>query len=443
MIAIRTAALLSIAAVLLTPALSAQSADSAPTSRALASPLDSPPFPNADWLGGPVIGQPDGTPDFPLQKAVFGNSLAASRIKIYGWVDLSGNLSTSKNSNAPLAPSIVPNAVELDQLALRIVRLPNTVQTEHLDWGFQSSNIYGIDYRYSTAKGWLSDQLLDRNELYGFDPTELYVMLYLPHIAQGTEFRVGRFISPADLDDPFATDNYLFTHPLAISVDPVTFTGVEAVVRLSPQWALTLGVDAGGDMAPWQNSAQLNGQALVRWVSLSGSDGLWGGINSIGNGQFKNGHDDLQQIILTWGHKFSAKLHMQTEVYYLWQFDAAKGGSCNYGPVKSFGGGGGCGPIIPGRSEAVAAVNYFQVLFSPKDYLSVRFDYLNDVQGQRTGYATPYGTVTAGWEHWLWPLAFLRGEVRHDNAFSSTLTPYDNGTKRDQTTASLDLLIRF
>jgi len=285
----RLAALCALAAFLLTPALRAQSTDSAPASRALASPLDSPPFPSSDWLGGPVIGEPDGTPDYPLQKAVFGSALAASRIKIYGWADLTGNVSTSTNSNAPLSPTIVPNAFELDQLVLRIDRAPNTVQTAHADWGFRFTSLYGIDYRYTTAKGWFSDQLLQHNDLYGYDPTELYAVLYLPHIAQGAEFKLGRFLSPADIDDPFAPDNYLLT--LTITVDPVTFTGLEAIVRLNQQWALTLGVDAGSDMAPWQNSAQLNGQAMVRWVSLSGNDGLWGGINSLGNGEFTNGHE--------------------------------------------------------------------------------------------------------------------------------------------------------
>jgi hypothetical protein len=419
----------------------AQASDSAPASRALASPLDSPPFPNSDWLGGPVIGEPDGTPVYPLQKLVFGNALDASRFKIYGWVDLSANASTSNNTNSPLTPTIVPNHFELDQLALRIDRTPNTVQTEHADWGFHFTGIYGIDYRYSTAKGWLSDQLLQNNYLYGFDPTELYAVLYLPHVAQGTEFRIGRYISPADIDDPFANDNYLLTHPLAISVDPVTFTGVQAIVRLSRQWALTLGADAGSDMAPWQNSAQLNGQALVRWVSLSGDDGLWGGINSLGTGHFTNGHDDLQQVIVTWGHKFNGTVHMQTEAYYLWQFDGAKGGSCNYGPVKLYGGGGGCGPIIPGRSDAIAAVNYLEILTSPKSYVSLRTDYLNDVQGQRTGYATPYGSFTAGYAHWLWPLALLRLEARYDESFSAAA--YDNGTSVRQTTGSVDLLVRF
>ncbi len=156
--------------LLLAPVLGAQQADSAPASRALASPLDSPPFPNSDWLGGPVIGEPDGTPDYPMQRAIFGNSLDASRFKIYGWVDLSANASTSNNSNSPLTPTIVPNKFELEQLVLRIDRTPNTVQTDHADWGFHFTGMYGIDYRYSTAKGWLSDQLLQHNELVRLRP---------------------------------------------------------------------------------------------------------------------------------------------------------------------------------------------------------------------------------------------------------------------------------
>ena len=51
---------------------------------------------------------------------------------------------------------------------------------------------------------------------------------------------------------------------------------------------------AGNDMAPWTTSSQPNGEILVKWVSKSGNDCLFGGVDSIGHGYFKNGHDDLQ-----------------------------------------------------------------------------------------------------------------------------------------------------
>lgn len=123
------------------------------SSRALPSPLPSPPFPSSDWTGSPIIGAPADAPDYPLQKALhLAND--KSRIKIYGWVNPSFNASTSKSSNVPMSYAVVPNHFELDQAVLRIERQPNTVQTDHVDWGFRLSNVWGMDYRYTTSKGW-------------------------------------------------------------------------------------------------------------------------------------------------------------------------------------------------------------------------------------------------------------------------------------------------
>jgi hypothetical protein len=63
-----------------------------PPRRGLPSPLDSPPFPNADWSygGSPVIGEPD-TNSYPLMTAI---NNAISRTKLYGWADFSVNGST-------------------------------------------------------------------------------------------------------------------------------------------------------------------------------------------------------------------------------------------------------------------------------------------------------------------------------------------------------------
>ena len=104
-------------------------------------------------------------------KAIYGgpcgDEIKDSRIKAYGWVNASGNWSTAKNSNTPDSYWIVPNRMELDQFVFRLEREPDTVQTDHIDWGFRSTVLYGIDYRYMTAGGWFSDQLLKHNSLYG------------------------------------------------------------------------------------------------------------------------------------------------------------------------------------------------------------------------------------------------------------------------------------
>jgi Putative beta-barrel porin-2, OmpL-like. bbp2 len=412
------------------------------SARALPSPLSSPPFPSSDWTGSPIIGEPSDAPDYPLQKAL-GLANDKSRIKIYGWVNPSFNWSSSKNSNVPMSYAVVPNHIELDQVVLRIERQPNTVQTDHFDWGFRLSNMYGIDYRYTTGKGYFSNQLLKHNNLYGYDPVEAYGLLYFPHVAQGLVVKVGRFISPPDIEAQLAPDNYMFTHSLMFTVDPYTFTGVQTTFKLSNYVQLEFGVHAGNDMAPWSNSAQVNGQALIRWTAKNNNNSLWGGINSLGAGKFKNEHDDLQQAVVTWGHRFSSKVHMMTEFYYQWQKDAAVGGTAIDGPAKSWFTNVGLGPIIPGISSSVGLVNYFQIQLSDKNYLSIRNDLLNDPQGQRTGFATAYTSHTVGYIQYLTKLIFIRPEVRYERAYKDGVTPYDDGTQKDQWTGSIDLIVRF
>ena len=63
---------------------------------------------------------------------------------------------------------------------LRFERVPDSVQTDHIDWGFRLTTFYGIDYRWTTSQGWFSEQLLKRNSLYGADPVEAYGLVYFP-----------------------------------------------------------------------------------------------------------------------------------------------------------------------------------------------------------------------------------------------------------------------
>lgn len=65
-----------------------------------------------------------------------------------------------------------------------------------------------------------------------------------------------------------------------------------------------------------------------------------------------------------------------------------------------------CSAIIPGTSSAFGAVNYLELKVSDKDFMSFRTDYLDDYQGQRTGFATPYVSVTLGVTHFF--QAFLK-----------------------------------
>jgi len=417
--------------------------------RCLPCPFPSPPFPMADWVGGPVIGAcTEGYPDYlmqAIQKATKKDWTKWNHagIHIYGWVDAGVNGSTSKQANTPMSYDFIPNRPMLDQVVLMIGRDPDMVQTKKADWGFLVNGVYGTDYRYTAAKGYFSDQLLKYNHIYGWDPTQIYGQIYVPQIAQGMLIKIGRFISPSDIEAQWAPQNYLYSHSQMFTVDPYTYTGVNITIRVHPQFQFEVGVHAGNDMAPWSNSAQPNGSLMMRWVAKDNKESVYGGLASIGSGQFKNAHDDLQQLVFVWGHKFNDRFHMMTEAYYMWQFNAALGGTPIFGPVR-YAQGGGEGPIIPGRSESIGLVNYFQIYCGPKDYVSIRNDALNDVQGQRTGFATWYTSHTIGWSHHFTDFVLLRPEVRYDHAWNNDgATPYDNGTKKAQFTAAVDLCISF
>lgn len=414
-----------------------------PERRAPPAPLDSI-FPSSEYLG-PTIGVPNADPTSALTKALWKKipTLLENKIWIYGWLNPSFNLSTSNNSNGPMSDDLIPNMPELDQFMLRIERPLDTVQTDHVDWGFRLSNLFGMDYRFNVSQGIFSNQLLQQNNLYGYDPIEAYGQVYLPNVAEGMVLTFGRFNSPADIEAITAPDNYLFTHSLMGNVSINTMTGFNAAIKFSNQWTLILGMNAGGDVAPWAAGANIpTGQAVVRWVSKNNNDSVLTGVTAINNGFFKGNHDNLQEFNFTWTHRFTEAIHMATEVYYMYQYNAVVGGTCSFGPVRSYGGGGGCGEPIPGISPEWAAVNFLEFKISKKDFLSLRTDYLNDTKGELTGYATPYMSYTFGLTHRFTPTFMVRPEVRYEQAFSSQ-TPYNNGTRKSQTSFDVDAVYQF
>jgi hypothetical protein len=168
-----------------------QAAGPEPVRRGYAGPLDSTPFPGTDYsVGGtPIIGAPD-TQSYMLMQAINENR---SRVKIYGWFNGGFDVSTSNKgdgANSPAAYYYNPNRVIPDQEVLYIERLPDTVQTKHFDWGFRIAQLYGQDYRYTTSKGVLSQQLLAHNHEYGYDPVMYYIDLYFPKVAKGMNVRI-------------------------------------------------------------------------------------------------------------------------------------------------------------------------------------------------------------------------------------------------------------
>ncbi|HJR10386.1 MAG TPA: outer membrane beta-barrel protein [Rhodanobacteraceae bacterium] len=424
------------------------SADSqTPKRRAMDAPFDSPPFPNPEWQLGGVpapIGVPDTNSTYPLEKALEctspGQWMQRNRIEIFGWATPSANLSTSGFSNYPLSYNVRPNRLEFDQLVLNITRVEDTVQTDHVDWGFDISNLYGYDYHFTTMKGVFSNQLLNHpapnqplnGKIYGDDPMLFYGDLYIPWIAQGMVIRVGRWLSLPDIEAQFSPQNYLMTHSILYTVDPYTQMGVMTTTRLSPQWTFQIGVNAGNDTAPWNHAARPALQTCVRWVSADNNDMLYPCINNWNKSDYN--YNNVQMFVVTWGHRFSRRVHMLTEAYRMYGRN-----------IPGFGPGGtpgvaGSSPL-PGKAGAFGVVNYLNFELNSNNMLSFRNEFYDDEKGQRTGYATRYSSHTLGLTHWISQDLEIQPELRYEHSYDANA--YDAGKKNYQVVFLIDAIVHY
>jgi hypothetical protein len=441
-------------------------ANSAPPAarRGYPAPVDGPPYPFSDWpYGGSVVVGAPWTQSSPLMQALWsgphGEAWKKSGVQIYGWLNAGCNASTSHKSryaNFPEAYAEVSDACLPDQQVLYIERQPDTVQTDHFDWGFRFTNLYGIDYRFTTAKGYFSHQLLRKNYEYGYDLVMAYVDLYFPHVAEGMNVRIGRYISLPDIEAQLAPNNYTYSHSLLYTFDAYTQTGINMTTRLNKHWMLQVGLSAGNDVAPWvgEPDAKPTFNACVIYNSQEGRDNHYACLNSLNSGKYA--YNNLQSVYYTWYHKFgNSSWHTATEWWYMWEkktpnigpsappgaasllINGANGAFCN-NPTA-----------LTCTSAEQAVVNYVERQFSKHDYLTIRNELFDDMEGQRTGTKTKYSEHLLGWGHWIGSTVLIRPELRFEHSYDRPA--YDSpclpcglpGTKKSQLTLASDLIFFF
>lgn len=387
---------------------------------------------------------------WPLEQSLLGTLGAEpQRLRTYGWITTSANASSARDSNLPSSYWLVPNSVQLEQAVLRFEREVDSVQQGAIDWGFRATFLYGTNYRWMTAGGWFSEQLLERNELYGFDPTELYVDLYLPAIGQGTVVRAGRWVACPDIETQFAPDNYMATHSLLFTHDTYTQTGVMVTTMLDAQWTVQAGVHAGTDMAPWYEGATATGMLGLRWTAADNDDSVYLVLNAINEGKFRrfeqdgrpSGADNFNYLVSTWQHRFDRAVHSKLESYVLWQEDAVVGGRPSLGPVRSFGGGGGLGTDIPGTTFSYGLLNYTMMRWTENSFWSVRNEWWRDEDGARSGSAGTYTSHGLGLSWQPTPSLLVRPEVVYYRNWDRPT--FDLGTDRGLWVLGIDLTWRF
>jgi Putative beta-barrel porin-2, OmpL-like. bbp2 len=418
-------------------------------------PESVPPLPFSEWVmgGNSYLGttRPNSV-DSPLMAALgntaVGKEMNEYNIQVYGWINPGGNLSnnTVRGGNAPVAYAYNPNTVQLDQAVIYFERLPDTVQKDHIDWGFRIAPIYGENYRYTTAYGIFSSQLLNQNLNNGFDLPMVYGEVFIPQVMEGLLIRVGRFISPPDIEAQLAPNNYTYVHSMTYSYDNYTNTGVLGTLALNKNWMVQLGVSVGTEAAPWHYGAQIANPfpnplypnntmpkdpgavpaltASVRWTNDSGSDNIYLLANGIDGGQW--GYNNLQWYGITYFHKFNDQWHIGVESYDLSQNNVLNAN--NPAAVAAFNAGG--TPFSPQympfnapnlaqcsnpalfscRAEAVAFLIFTNYSPTKLDNITLRTEYYDDIEGQRTGIKTDYFATSLSWQHWFSPQIEIRPE---------------------------------
>ena len=116
--------------------------------------------------------------------------------------------------NAPAGYDYTPNTVQLDQAVIYVERLPDTVQNDHIDWGFRFATMYGVDYRYTTAYGLFSEQLLNNKQRLRHRLPDVRLTTFISRVMLGLDIRIGRFISIPDIEAQLAPNNYTYVHSL-------------------------------------------------------------------------------------------------------------------------------------------------------------------------------------------------------------------------------------
>ena len=431
-------------------------------------PIYSPPYPSTDWpIGGTVlIGAPDGQ-SYPLMQALNENK---SRSKWYGWVEVGANGSTNNKTNVskgipanyPSAYDEYSNIVQLDQLALYYERIPNEAQKDHFDWGWRVTGLYGVDYRFTTSKGMLSQQLLVKNAQYGFDPVMFYLDFYFPKVADGMNLRVGRYISLPDIEAQLAPNNYTYSHSILYTFDCYTQLGINATIKINDHWTVQGGISPGCDVMPWTTDAQLTGNTCIQYTWSNGGDDLYTCANTLNDGKYA--YNNLSAYYETWYHRFNDHWHTDTEFWYQYMsktpnmywyngtdpktgIQYANTPSTPWPEAQNYRPGGGAStlnfgaictnPLLPASAQPArcyapewAVTNYLEHnFFKNQASLNIRNEFVDDIQGQRTGTPAKYEEHMVGFDFWVGSTITFRPEVSYTHAFGECYANLAGGSK--------------
>jgi hypothetical protein len=242
---------------------------------------------------------------------------------------------------------------------------------------------------------------------------------------------------------------------MTYTFDNYTNTGIIASLAVTKNWIVQAGITVGTEALPWHvgttlpnldpnnaifsgttfkqdPGAQPSGTFGVRYTSDSGNDDIQLVANGINNGTW--GYNNLQWIGGTYYHKFNDQWHISFETYNEHQNNVPNqnnpavfnnlgtgifqlGGtpfSPQYMPFNSpFLAQCGSTQVYTCTASYQTFLTYLNYRITPLDNISYRAEFVDDLQGQRTGTKTRYVETGIGWQHWFSPQIEFRPEVSY------------------------------
>jgi hypothetical protein len=382
-----------------------------------------------------------------MQGTWLGALLDDNRLFVSGWIEQSYTASTDKVSNVTVVWNDRANQYLVQQAWVRIGRSLVTSGSTEPSFGFQVDILNGSDYRFTLPRGLWNSQLDSSTpgsqNLYGVDIVQQYVSMYLPTLFQGVEFRLGRFYTPWGVESIEAVSTPLLSRSFAFNWSPpFTHCGLAAYAKFSSQWSGIFMLTNGNDVYWGDPSEEMRFVGNIRWAQ-QGSRNTVTLATSLGRAKFNPayatppqqttaalatepyGRNNFNAFDLVYTHLFNSVLSYNLEAIYAYQYNVPQADMA----VGSYN----------GFANWFSAAHYLFWTISPKWTNIVRFETFDDAQGQRTGFAGLYVSLTEGVQFHINKSMMLRPELRYDDNLLQK--PYEG--RHGIFTAASDLVIRW
>lgn len=360
-------------------------------------------------------------------------------IDMGGWVE-QGITYNSRNPddrfNGPVALNDRSGEYQLNQAWLYLVR-PTKTDGHGFDLGGRIDMSYGTDWRYGKCLG-LEDRIDSPNSLYGLVMPQFYGEVAINNLT----IKGGHYAANFGYEAVPAPANFFYSHSYAMCYgQPILLTGVQADYQLTDNWTVTGGFSRGWEMFE-DNNNKVDIVGGVRWFS-DDKDTSFSFMTTSGP-QDDAGSNNRYQYTMVLTQKMGSKWLYAIE-HDLGMEEAGDprthGNACWYGIDQ-----------------------YLIYTINSRWSAGLRSEWFRDQDGSRVagignwigsgrgwtglpGFQGDFFEIAAGINWRPHTNVLLRPELRWDWYNGTTnmagQLPYGGGTRSDQLTAAVDLVVTF